>query len=248
MSSKSAERLYGRNPVLEVLRAGRRRVDEIWIQEGAAEDARLDEIARRARESGARVQRVAKSRLREVHSHHQGVVALAGPYPYIEFDAFLTCSDGPGGQPLILILDALQDPQNFGTLLRSAEAAGVTGVLIPLKRSAGVTPSVVNASSGASEHMRIARVNLVQAMEALKQDDYWIVGLEGRANERLDELDLRRPLGLVVGSEGAGMRRLVRERCDYLAALPARGRIESLNAAAAGSIALYLVWAQRGFS
>ena len=148
---------------------------------------------------------------------------------------------------LLLLLDCLQDPQNFGTLLRTAEAVGVHGIVIPSRRSVRVTPAVVNASAGAVEHLLIAQVtNLAQSMAHLKAQDIWIVGLEGRSEARsLYEADLDMPLALVVGSEGQGLRRLVRRQCDFLLRLPMRGRVGSLNAAVAGSVALYEVRRRR---
>ncbi len=143
----------------------------------------------------------------------------------------------------------MQDPQNAGSLLRTAEVVGVHGVILQERRAVGVTPAVVNASSGASEHLSIAReTNLARIMRRLQQDGVWLYGMDGRPESTpYHEADLSGPIGLVVGSEGAGLRRLVRERCDVLIRLPMRGRIESLNAAVAGSVALYAVWRCRGF-
>ena len=148
---------------------------------------------------------------------------------------------------LVLLLDTVQDPQNLGTLLRTAEAVGVHGVILPYRQGVGVTPAVVRASSGASEHLLVARENLARAMAELKERGGWLVGLEMAARLPLEAADLRRPLGLVVGGEGSGLRRLVGESCDVLARLSMRGRIGSLNAAVAGSLALYLAWSQRGY-
>jgi 23S rRNA (guanosine2251-2'-O)-methyltransferase len=146
----------------------------------------------------------------------------------------------------VLLLDVIQNPQNLGSLLRTAEAAGVHGVIIPQHRSAEVTPAVVTASAGASEHMLIAPMNIVQALEELKRENAWTVGLEGgEGSKPVETIPLTGPLALVVGNEGEGMRQLVRESCDYLMALPMRGHIESLNAAVAGSIAIYLVLFER---
>jgi len=149
---------------------------------------------------------------------------------------------------LLLILDTLQDPQNLGTLLRTAEVVGVHGVLLPFRRTATVTPAVVNASSGASEHLLVTQVNLAQAITSIKEQDVWVIGLEsGPDAQLLEKKALRGPLALVIGAEGEGMRSLVRKSCDQLLRLPMRGRIESLNAAVAGSIALYLAWEARGY-
>jgi len=148
--------------------------------------------------------------------------------------------------PFVLILDSLQDPQNFGTLLRTGEAAGVHGLIIPLARTVEVTPAVVNASSGASEHMLIARSNLSQAIEALRENNVWIAGLDQQGTEiGVDSRHLQGALGLVVGAEGEGLHELTRKKCDVVLRLPMKGRIESLNAAVAGSIAVYLAYLAR---
>jgi 23S rRNA (guanosine2251-2'-O)-methyltransferase len=151
-----------------------------------------------------------------------------------------------GEELFILALDVIQNPQNLGSLLRTAEAAGMHGVIIPQHRSAEVTPAVVTASAGASEHMLIAQVNIARALEDLKKENAWVVGLEGGAGAKpASSIPLTGPLVLVVGNEGEGMRQLVRESCDHLMALPMRGHIESLNAAVAGSIAIYMAVTER---
>ena len=165
----------------------------------------------------------------------------ASGYPYRGITEIFELAAQRQEPPFVLLLDTLQDPQNLGTLLRTAEAVGVHGVIIPLAHTAQVTPAVVNASSGASEHLIIAQSNLSQAITALKDEGLWIVGLEGSPEASTpSQIRLGGPLGLVVGSEGQGMRRLVRQSCDLLLQLPMRGQIKSLNAAVAGSIALYL--------
>ena len=172
--------------------------------------------------------------------HHQGVVAEVGPYLYSELHLIREAAEAVGKQALILILDQLQDPQNMGTLIRTAEAVGVAGILIPKKGAAGITPAVVSASSGASEHLNIARVNLARAMTELKKSNVWIAGLENHADARdIYTAELDTPLAIVIGAEGHGLRRLVRETCDYLVRIPMQGSMGSLNAAVAGSIALY---------
>jgi 23S rRNA (guanosine2251-2'-O)-methyltransferase len=149
---------------------------------------------------------------------------------------------------LILILDTLQDPQNLGTLLRTAEVVGVHGVLLPHRHTATVTPAVVSASSGASEHLLIAQTNLAQGIQQLKEQGVWVIGLENRPEAGLPgQTDLSGPVALVVGNENQGMRKLVRKSCDLLLRLPLRGNVDSLNAAAAGSVALYLVWQARDY-
>ena len=171
--------------------------------------------------------------------NHQGVVAEAGPYPYLDLDDILPGCWVPA-DALYLALDHLQDVQNLGTLLRTAEAMAVTGVVLPGRRAAEVTPAVVNASAGAVEHLRIALLaNLVQALERLKRAGVWAVGLDSRPEAiPLGRADLSGPLVLVVGAEGPGLSRLVRERCDWLVSIPMYGQVASLNAAVAGSVAL----------
>ncbi len=188
-----------------------------------------------------------RGRLDKVHDNHQGVVAEVGEYTYSDIVDILDHARARNEQPFILLLDSLNDPQNFGTLLRTAEAVGVHGVVIPLAHTVEVTPAVVNASSGASEHLRVARSNLAQAIDALKQDNVWVVGLD-QNGETIGEKTRRHftgAVGLVVGSEGEGIRQLTRSKCDIILQLPMRGQIESLNAAVAGSVALYLAYMTR---
>jgi len=242
--------LYGRNAVREALRAGRRRFYKLVLAEGVRESGIVAEIADLARRRQIPLQRVERRQLDEISSNHQGVAAEVSPYPYVDWEEILAEIERGQEMPLLLLLDCLQDPQNLGSLLRTAEIVGVQGVVLPKRRAVGVTPAVVNASAGAVEHLRVARVtNLARAMEELKGRDIWIVGLENVPQAQpYYQADLNLPLALVVGSEGRGMRRLVREKCDLLIKLPMRGRISSLNAAVAGSIALYEAWRQRGFS
>jgi 23S rRNA (guanosine2251-2'-O)-methyltransferase len=160
----------------------------------------------------------------------------------------LELADQRSEAPFLLILDALQDPQNLGTLLRTAEIVGVHGILLPYKHTATVTPAVVNVSSGACEHLLISQVNLAQSITLLKEAGLWVIGLEGTLDALTPEqVRLDGPLALVVGNEGQGLRPLVRQSCDLLLRLPMRGKIGSFNAAVAGSIALYLAWAARGY-
>jgi 23S rRNA (guanosine2251-2'-O)-methyltransferase len=225
---------------LEALAAGRRRLHRLVIAAGVKEDQRVRELERRASANRLQVERVDRSELdaRTGGANHQGVLLECGPYPYVELDAIL---EEKGS---VLALDHIQDPQNFGALLRAAEASGVAGVLMPADRAADVTAAVVNASAGAVEHLKIARVaNLVRALERAKSSGRWVIGLD-QGDDAVDlfAADLPLPAVLVVGSEGAGIGTLVRRTCDVIAALPMTGRIESLNAATAGSIALFEIW------
>jgi 23S rRNA (guanosine2251-2'-O)-methyltransferase len=248
MSGNREETIYGRNPVREVMRAGRRRIHQIQLAEGVIERGLLVEINDLARASGIRIKRVPRTSLDRERPNHQGVVAIVDPFEYGSVEEMLELAAERGEPPWILLLDMIQDPQNLGTLLRTAEAVGVHGVVIPARRSASVTPAVVSASSGASEHMIIARGNLADSIERLKKADLWVAGLEDAPEASIYwDADLKGPLGLVVGGEGSGMRRRVRESCDFLLRIPMRGEIESLNASVAGAIALYAILERRGF-
>ncbi len=240
------EFIYSRNAVYETLRARRREVFKIQVAEGAQEKGRLAEIIQRANEQKIKVERVQRAQLDKIHQNHQGVAAEVSGYSYSDVVEILELASQKNEPPFILLLDSLNDPQNFGTLLRTAEAVGVHGVIIPLAHAVEVTPAVVNASSGAAEHLLIARANLAQAIEALKEAEIWIVGLDqAGAQMEPNSRHLRGALGLVVGSEGEGIRQLVRSKCDIVLKLPMRGKIESLNAAVAGSVALYLAYLTR---
>jgi 23S rRNA (guanosine2251-2'-O)-methyltransferase len=242
------EWIWGRNPVYETLRAGRRKAYQLRLAQGAGIEGRLNEILELAGKRSLPVSRVPRDTLDNISPNHQGITLQVEEYPYAGLDAMLDLAGSKGEDALILLLDTLQDPQNLGTLMRTAEAVGAHGLVLPLRRTATVTPAVVNASSGASEHLLIAQANLAQTLEKLKESGLWVVGLEGsQAAQPPGQVDLKGPLAVVVGSEGEGMRQLVRKSCDFLLRLPMRGRVESLNAAVAGSIALYLIWQARGF-
>ena len=241
------EWIYGRNPVYEVIKANRRHLFQIWVAEGVQEKGRLKEVIQICRNKDLPVNYVPRHKLEKIGHPHQGVALEASAYPYRSLDEMFERAQSSGKPPFFLILDTLQDPQNLGSLLRTAEAVGVHGVLLPLKRTVTVTPSVVAASSGASEHLLITQANLAQAITNLKQNDVWVVGLDGGPESQpAAQVDLDGPTALVVGSEGQGMRRLVRESCDVLVRLPMLGKVESLNAAVAGSVVLYLALTARG--
>lgn len=242
------EILYGRNAVREALRAGRRTFYKLLLAQGVKERGAVTDIVAIAGEREVPIQQVERQRLDGIGDvNHQGVAAEASPYPYADLDDILAAAEENREMPLLLLLDCLQDPQNLGSLFRTAEIVGIHGVVIPRRRAASITPAVVNSSAGAVEHLLVARVtNLVRTMKAVKNEGLWVVGLEDVPEAQIyHEVDLNVPLALVVGSEGRGMRRLVRETCDFLIKLPMRGKIGSLNAAVAGSIALYEARRQR---
>ena len=240
------EFIYSRNAVYETLRAKRRQVFSIEIAEGAQEKGKIKQILKLAKEQKSKISRVPRGKLDKIHENHQGVIAEVGAYPYVNVIDILERARQKSELPFVLILDSLQDPQNFGTLLRTAEAVGIHGIVIPLARTVEVTPAVVNASSGASEHLLIAQSNLSQAIDALKDAETWIVGLDQHGVQmEAGSRHLRGAVGLVVGSEGEGLHELTRKKCDILLKLPMRGEIESLNAAVAGSVSLYLAYLAR---
>jgi 23S rRNA (guanosine2251-2'-O)-methyltransferase len=229
----------GVNPVLEALRAHGRRVQRIYLAEGRSTSG-LRDLQELAHAAGVRIQKTDRERLDKLFQakNHQGVVAVVGPYAYWQIEEILEKAAGP--QALVLILDSIQDPMNLGSLIRSADAAGAAGIVIPREKSAPVTPTVVKASAGAAEYVPVARaVNLVQAIETMKKEGFWIVGADASAKETIYEIDLPPRLGLVVGAEGKGLRRLVKEKCDLLAAIPLRGKVASLNASVAGAVAMF---------
>lgn len=234
------EWIVGRNPVYEVLRARQRQVFKVQIAAGVQPSSRLNEITVLAKERRIPVESVPRQALDKLDEHHQGVAVEASAYHYRAVQDILEIASQPGKPALILVLDMIQNPQNLGTLLRSAEALGVDGVIMPLARTAGVTPAVVHASSGASEHVLVAQANLAQAIESLKEVGVWILGLEaGQGSRSIEQVDLTIPLAWVVGNEGEGMRALVKKSCDLLVSLPMSGKVDSFNAAVAGSMALF---------
>ena len=237
--------LYGRNAVREALRASRR-IHRVLIAEGTHG---LDEHVAAARERRIPVQYGPRQTLDQwAGAHHQGIAAEADPFPYVTLDRVLEIGTERGEPALVLVLDSLQDPQNFGTLLRTAQACGVHGVLIPEHRAVGVTPGVSNASAGAVEHLAVARVtNLARALRSVKDHGVWVYGLAAEASDPYWQVDLRGPVALVVGSEGHGLSRLVRETCDGVITIPMTPHaVESLNAAVAGSLVVYDAFRQRG--
>ncbi len=245
-----ADFLYRRNVVLETLRAGRRDLRRLLVAEDADRQALKDVLAEAERRHIRTEKRPTKELNQLSHGdNHQGVALEVGAYPYAEFDEPFELAEAVGETPLLLLLDQVQDPANVGRLLRTAEACGVHGVFLPDKGSGEITPAVVTASMGASEHMRVVRVsNLAQTIDLLKHSDIWIGGLDlSPTAQSFGQVDLNRPLGIVVGNEGTGLRRLVRDKCDFLLRLPMRGHVQSLNAAIAGSIVLYAAWQARGF-
>jgi 23S rRNA (guanosine2251-2'-O)-methyltransferase len=240
------EYIWGRNPILETLHA-HRRVQRILIAEGKR-DTPLIAIVREAEQRHIPVESVPRNRLDQLSrgAVHQGCLAVVEDRKYAMLDDILALANERQEPPFLLILDAIQDVNNLGSLLRTAEAAGMHGVVLPERRAAEVNATVVKTSAGATEHLLIAQeTNLTRVIEQLKDENVWVVGLAGEAKTLYTQANLTGPLALVVGNEGKGISRLVREHCDVLVKLPMHGNINSLNAAVAGSIALYEALRQR---
>jgi 23S rRNA (guanosine2251-2'-O)-methyltransferase len=233
--------IYGLRPVVEALRSKRREVYEVLDLVGD------EEISSEAFAHNARLSLVRRERIEELvpGAVHQGVVARVGPYPYSGLEEILAAPD-----PLVVVLDGVTDPRNLGAVLRAADGAGASGVVLPKDRAVGVTPVAVKASAGASEHVRVAReTNLRRALERMKEAGLWAYAAEAAASARAtaySDLDLSGPVALVLGSEGRGVRRLVREGCDGTVSIPMRGAVSSLNVSVAAAVLLFEARRQRG--
>ncbi|HET9110849.1 MAG TPA: 23S rRNA (guanosine(2251)-2'-O)-methyltransferase RlmB [Ktedonobacterales bacterium] len=241
-----ADYVWGRYPVLEALRS-RRRVHRILIAQGPR-DAGMSQLLDQARRVGVPVEPTPKRRLDDLskNANHQGVVALVAPRTYADVEDILQRAKDLGEDPLLVVLDAIQDVHNLGSLIRTAEVVGAHGVIIPEHRAAGLTPVVDKTSAGAVEFLPVAQVtNITRTLDDLKKRGIWCIGLDGSARTRFDQANLKGPIALVVGNEGKGISRLVKEHCDLLISLPMRGHVGSVNAAIAGSVALYEIWRQR---
>ena len=240
------ELIEGRNAVIEALRAGRA-IDKIYLARGDV-DKTLGHIASRAREKGVVVVECDRRKLdfmSRTHAH-QGVIALCAVRDTCSIDDIFAIAEQRGESPFVIVCDEISDPHNLGAIIRSAECAGAHGVIIPKRRSAGLTAIVDKASAGAAEHMAVARVaNLPAALQELKKRGLWIYGTAADGRNELWKTDFSGAVALVIGSEGDGMGRLVRECCDFIVSLPMRGQINSLNASAAAAIVMYEVLRQR---
>ncbi len=238
--------IEGRNAVIEALRAGAA-IDKIYLAKGDT-DATLGHIASKARAAGVVVVEADRRRL-DAMSHtqvHQGVVAVAAVRSYADVDDILSVAREKGEPPLIVVCDELSDPHNLGAVIRTAECAGAHGVVIPKRRSAGLTAVVGKTSAGAVSHLPVARVpNLPALLKELKEEGLWIFGADAGGTTPLYRTDLKGPAAIVIGSEGSGMGRLVKEHCDFLVSIPLRGQVNSLNASAAAAVVLYEAVRQR---
>ena len=237
--------IEGRNPVLEALKSGRE-IDKIFVQKGVGEGS-IRQIIAIAREKKILIKEVDKAKLDGLSRtrNHQGVIASAALYKYYEVDDILQAAREKGEDPFIVILDEITDNNNLGSVLRTAEAAGVHGIIIPKRRAVGLTPAVAKISAGAIEYVPVAKVtNLNHTIEYLKKEGLWIAGAE-MGGEPYYGKDMTGPVALVIGSEGEGLGRLIKENCDYLVSIPMKGKISSLNAAVSAAIILFEIQKQR---
>lgn len=238
--------LVGRNAVTEALKAGRG-INKILLANGDREGS-ITEIAALAKERGIVVQYVERAKIEALAGghRHQGVLAYVAPVPYAELDDILKAAEEKGEAPFLVLLDELEDPHNLGALLRTADATGVHGILIPKRRSVSLNATVAKTSAGAVEYVPVARIgNIAQTLKKLKEKGFWVAGADMDGEKAYYEADLTGPLVLVVGSEGRGMSRLTKEACDFIVSMPMVGRINSLNASVAGSILMYESMRQR---
>ena len=239
--------IEGRNAVTEAIRSGRT-INKVFLADGDTDKA-LGRLAAMAKDAGAVVVRIDRRKLNEMSptGAHQGIIAAVAAHEYVTVDDILAAAESRGEAPLLVVCDELSDPHNLGAILRTAECAGAHGVIIPKRRSVGLTAVVGKASAGAIEYMPVARVsNIAATLRELKQRGVWIFGTAAEGATRLYEADLTLPAAIVIGNEGVGMSRIVAEQCDFKVSIPMKGHISSLNASAAAAILLYESVRQRG--
>jgi 23S rRNA (guanosine2251-2'-O)-methyltransferase len=230
------------NPVIELLKASPRRVNKLMLQKEEGHRP-LGMIVGLAKAHHIPYVFLPKQALDKMSPHHQGVVAVLSPKDYIPLEAILAAA---GSAPFLVLLDEIEDPQNLGAILRSAEGAGADGIVLPERRAAGLTETVSEVSAGALEHLRVARVpNLARAMESLKERGLWLIGAENGGDGLFFEFDYTQPVAVVLGSEGRGLRSLTRKKCDRILSIPMRGELNSLNVASAASVFFFEVARQR---
>ena len=238
-------KIEGRNAVLEAFRSGKP-MDKVFLLDGCM-DGPLKTIAREAKKHDTIINYVKKERLEQLSEtgKHQGVIAMAAAYEYAKVEDILAKAEEKGEPPFILLLDGIEDPHNLGAIIRTANLAGAHGVIIPKRRAVGLTATVAKTSAGALNYTPIAKVtNLTQTMKELKEKGMWFVGAD-MGGETMYQLDLTGPIGVVIGSEGDGMSKLVKENCDFIASIPMKGDIDSLNASVAAGILAYEIVRQR---
>ncbi|MGJ7036556.1 23S rRNA (guanosine(2251)-2'-O)-methyltransferase RlmB [Anoxybacillus eryuanensis] len=237
--------IIGKNPVLEALKSGRE-MNKIWIAEGS-QRGQMQPIIQLAKEMGITVQYVPKKKMDQLsEGNHQGVIAQVAAYRYYDIEDLFKKAEEQGEAPFFIILDELEDPHNLGSIMRTADAVGAHGIIIPKRRSVGLTATVAKASTGAIEYVPVVRVtNLARTVDELKERGVWIFGTDAKGNQDYRQLDGVIPLALVIGGEGKGISRLLRDKCDVLVRLPMIGHVTSLNASVAASLLMYEVYRKR---
>lgn len=241
----SEEMIIGRNPVMEALQSGRP-IHKVLVSDQLNKQSQ-QQLQKAVKKSNTTMQVVPKKRLDQLSDgKHQGMVAFVAAYEYASVDMILQRAEAEQVAPLILILDEIEDPHNLGAILRTADATGVHGVIIPKRRAVGLTETVAKASAGAIEHIPVARVtNIATTIDQLKQKNIWVVGTDERGSDDYRTLDGETALAIVIGNEGKGISRLVKEKCDWMVHLPMHGAIPSLNASVASSLLMYEVYRKR---
>jgi 23S rRNA (guanosine2251-2'-O)-methyltransferase len=239
------EYIVGKNPVIEALKS-ERDINKILIAEGS-QRGQMQQITQLAKEANVIVQFVPKKKIDQISGeNHQGVLAYIAAYQYAEIDDLFAAAEKKNEPPFFLLLDEIEDPHNLGSIMRTADAAGAHGIIIPKRRAVGLTATVAKASTGAIEYIPVVRVtNMARTIEELKERGVWIAGTDASGKEDYRQFDSTIPLGLVIGSEGKGMGRLIRDKCDFLIHLPMVGKVTSLNASVAAALLMYEVYRKR---
>jgi len=241
--------IEGRNPVMEALKAGRE-IEKILVAKGANQGS-INKVVGKAKDKKIVVQYVERNKLDSMSEtgSHQGVIAIASAHSYKTIDDILQLAKDKNEDPFIIILDEIEDPHNLGAILRTAECAGAHGVIIPKRRAVGLTSIVAKTSAGAIEYIPVAKVsNIAQTIDILKEKGIWVFGADMSGENNYFDKDLKGPIALVIGSEGKGIGRLIKEKCDFLVKIPMMGRVDSLNASVAASVLIYEVLRQRGLN
>ncbi|MCP3029545.1 23S rRNA (guanosine(2251)-2'-O)-methyltransferase RlmB [Halobacillus sp. A5] len=241
----SEEWIIGKNSVLEAIKSGRS-INKVFVSEQLQPQA-AKKIEQTAKEYGVIVQKAPKKKIDQLaEGNHQGVIAAVAAYEYSDIDDLFARAEEKGEEPFFIILDEIEDPHNLGSILRTADASGVHGVIIPKRRSVGLTSTVAKTSTGAIEYIPVARVtNLSRTIDELKERFVWVVGTDAKGTEDYRQLDGKLPVALVIGSEGKGMSRLTKDKCDWTVSLPMAGKVTSLNASVAASLLMYEVYRKR---
>ena len=239
------EYIVGKNPVIEALKS-ERDINKILIAEGS-QRGQMQQITQLAKEANVIVQFVPKKKIDQISSeNHQGVLAYVAAYQYAEIDDLFAAAEKKNESPFFLLLDEIEDPHNLGSIMRTADSVGAHGIIIPKRRAVGLTATVAKASTGAIEYIPVVRVtNMARTIDELKERGIWIAGTDAKGKDDYRRLDGTMPLGLVIGSEGKGMGRLIRDKCDFLIHLPMIGKVTSLNASVAASLLMYEVYRKR---